>query len=222
MFVNIHGNSSMLEHSWIFYNIGEQCPTMLDGRPHRSIFVGQLVSTKIHECCSINVASSNRDFKEWRVWDGRSTDADACQRVDVSLNSSATSLSSLCWGKWKIFTIGLTPSYPKFGTISTGVFAYDYSCLTALSNSRIFTDQIILSLISDFSYNRKKLALVFTVGTRKIVLYIRVILGPLCDVWLTESSAFSLVVCHISCFDHCCPRVHSTTRWMHLLSILLT
>ena len=34
MFVNIHGNRSILEHSTTFYNIGEQWSTMLNGRPH--------------------------------------------------------------------------------------------------------------------------------------------------------------------------------------------
>ena len=59
MFVNIHGNRSMLGHSWTFYNIGEQCSTMLNGRPHGSILVGQHISTKIHQC-SPKVASSKR------------------------------------------------------------------------------------------------------------------------------------------------------------------
>ena len=45
MFVNIHKNSSMLEHSWTFYNIGEQCSTVLNGRPHGTIFVDQHMST---------------------------------------------------------------------------------------------------------------------------------------------------------------------------------
>ena len=64
MFVNIHGNRSMLEHSWTFYNISEQCSTMLNGRPHGSIFIGHYVSTKIHRCCSIKVETCIRGLTE--------------------------------------------------------------------------------------------------------------------------------------------------------------
>ena len=61
MLVNILGNRSMFEHAWIFYNIGEQCSTMLNGRPHGSMFVALLVSAKIHQC-STKVASFKRGF----------------------------------------------------------------------------------------------------------------------------------------------------------------
>ena len=56
----MRGNRSMLEYSWTFYNIGEQCLTMLNGRPHDWIFLGEHVSTKIHRCCSTKVASCKR------------------------------------------------------------------------------------------------------------------------------------------------------------------
>ena len=59
MYVNIHGNRSMLEHSTTSVNYLRQCWTDVHTV---SIFVGQLVSTKIHQCCSTNVASCRRGF----------------------------------------------------------------------------------------------------------------------------------------------------------------
>ena len=50
----------MLKHSWTFYDIGEQWLTILNVRPHGSIYVGQHVSTKIHQCQSTKVASCRR------------------------------------------------------------------------------------------------------------------------------------------------------------------
>ena len=60
MFMNIHGNGSMLDYFWTFYNIGEQCSTMSKGRPHGSIFVGQHVWTEIQRCCSTKITSCRR------------------------------------------------------------------------------------------------------------------------------------------------------------------